>query len=319
MVFFFEKSKIIRTIVSNINCKVDMSKVDDLKKKYSQVSTASFSKFVEADTTPTKKYLDFMLKTWEDRKISGPYRTTGGIIKDVMKFDDLLPYIENKDIYSKEYYGNYQKLLDIIERAEDTREEKYFVKEDHINVLIEAEEFILLQPKTHKGSMKYGANTKWCTTTKNNESIFKNYTRDGFLAYLIDKTETKNENYRKVALYLEFAQGGLNESIKIYDVKDKYAHESHLIASEWEVEKLFQIFTTFRYNFIKTREAKLSRDFVNSFVNTISKLDFTKFELHLSRLDEGGDLSYIKNAQTKVESFIEKLNNTKYGVRKTEN
>ena len=130
--------------MSNINCKVDMSKVDDLKKKYSQVSTASFSKFVEADTTPTKKYLDFMLKTWEDRKISGPYRTTGGIIKDVMKFDDLLPYIENKDIYSKEYYGNYQKLLDIIERAEDTREEKYFVKEDHINVLIEAEEFILL-------------------------------------------------------------------------------------------------------------------------------------------------------------------------------
>jgi hypothetical protein len=295
-----------------------MSKVDDLKKKYPEVSTASFTKFVEGDTTPTKKYLEFMLKTWEDRKLGGHYRTTSTIIKHVIKFNELLPYIINKDIYSKEY-GNYQKLIDVIENAEQAREEKYFVKEDHINVLLETEEFILLQPKTHKGSMKYGANTKWCTTTKNNESIFKNYARDGFLAYLIDKTETKNENYRKVALYLEFAQGGLNESIKIYDVKDKYAHESHLIASEWEVEKLFQIFTTFRYNFIKTREAKLSRDFVNSFVNTISKLDFTKFELHLSRLDEGGDLSYIKNAQTKVESFIEKLNNTKYGVRKTEN
>ncbi len=302
--------------MSNINFKVDMSKVDDLKKKYPEVSTASFTKFVEGDTTPTKKYLDFMLKTWEDRKLGGSYRTTGGIIKDVIKFNEMLPYINNKDIYSKEY-GNYQKLKDVIEIAEQTKEEKSFVKEDHINVLLETEEFILLQPKTHKGSMKYGANTKWCTTTKNNESIFKNYTRDGFLAYLIDKTETKNENYRKVAFYLEFAQGGLNESIKLYDVKDKYAHESHLIASEWEVEKLFQIFTTFRYNFIKTREAKLSRDFVNSFVNTISKLDFTKFELHLSRLDEGGDLSYIKKAQTKVESFIETLNNTKYGVRKT--
>jgi hypothetical protein len=257
-----------------------------------------------------------MLKTWEDRKLGGSYRTTGGIIKDVIKFNEMLPYINNKDIYSKEY-GNYQKLKDVIEIAEQTKEEKYFVKEDHINVLLETEEFILLQPKTHKGSMKYGANTKWCTTTKNNESIFKNYTRDGFLAYLIDKTETKNENYKKVALYLEFAQGGLNESIKLYDVKDKYAHESHLIASEWELEKLFQIFTTFRYHFIKTREAKLSRDFVNSFVNTINKLDFTKFELHLSKLDEGGDLSYIKKAQTKVESFIETLNNTKYGVRKT--
>ena len=303
--------------MSNINCNADMSKVDDLKKRYPEVSNASFTKFVEADTTPTKKYLDYMLKTWEDRKILGPYRTTGSIIKDVIKFNELLPYIENKDIYSKEYYGNYQKLIDIIEIAEQSKEEKSFVKEDHINVLLETEEFILLQPKTHKGSIKYGANTKWCTTTKNNESIFKNYTRDGFLAYLIDKSETKNENYRKVALYLEFAQGGLNESIKIYDVKDKYAHESHLIASEWELEKLFQIFTTFRYHFIKTREAKLSKDFVNAFVNTISKLDFTKFELHLSRLDEGGDLSYINKAQTKVESFIETLNNTKYGVRKT--
>lgn len=301
--------------MSNINCKVDMSKVDDLKKKYPEVSTASFTKFVEGDTTPTKKYLDFMLKTWEDRKLGGHYRTTGTIIKHVIKFNELLPYISNKDIYSKEY-GNYQKLIDVIENAEQAREEKYFVKEDHINVILETEEFILLQPKTHKGSMKYGANTKWCTTTKNNESIFKNYTRDGFLAYLIDKTETKNENYRKVALYLEFAQGGLNESIKIYDVKDKYAHESHLIASEWDIEKLFQIFTTFRFHFIKTREAKLSRDFVNSFVNTIGKLDFTKFELHLSKLDEGGDLSYIKKAQTKVESFIETLNNTKYGARK---
>ena len=289
--------------MSNNNCNADMSKVDDLKKRYPEVSNASFTKFVEADITPTKKYLDFMLKTWEDRKILGPYRTTGSIIKDVIKFNELLPYIENKDIYSKEYYGNYQKLIDIIEIAEQSKEEKSFVKEDHINVLLETEEFILLQPKTHKGSIKYGANTKWCTTTKNNESIFKNYTRDGFLAYLIDKSETKNENYRKVALYLEFAQGGLNESIKIYDVKDKYAHESHLIASEWELEKLFQIFTTFRYHFIKTRECKLSKDFVNAFVNTISKLDFTKFELHLSRLDEGGDLSYINKAQTKVESF----------------
>jgi hypothetical protein len=293
-----------------------MSKVDDLKKRYPAVSSASFAKFIEADSTPTKKYLDFMLRTWEDRKILGPYRTTGSIIKDVIKFNELIPYIENKDIYSKEY-GDYQKLIDVIEIAESIKEEKSFVKEDHINVFIETEEFILLQPKTHKGSIKYGANTKWCTTAKNNESIFRNYTRDGLLGYLIDKTETKTENYRKVALYLEFAQGGVNESIKLYDVKDKYAHESHLIASEWELEKLFQIFTTFRYHFIKTREAKLSRDFVNSFVNTINKLDFTKFELHLSKLDEGGDLSYIKKAQTKVESFIETLNNTKYGVRKT--
>jgi hypothetical protein len=294
-----------------------MSKVDDLRNKYKSVSNSSFSKFEEADFTPTKKYLDFMLKTWEDRKTEGPYRTTGSIIDAVHKFHNLIPYIENKDIYSKEYYGNFGKLVDVLEVAEVVREEKNFNKEENINVLLETDEFLLLQPKTHKGSIKYGANTKWCTTTKNNESIFKNYTRDGFLGYLIDKKETKTADFKKIALYLEYNSGGINESVKIYDVKDKYAHETFLVEAGWDIEKLFEIFTMFRYHFIKAKENKRSKDFVNTFVNTLNKLDFNKFEVHMNKLDAECDLSYIKGAQSKVESFLESLNKSKYGVRKT--
>jgi hypothetical protein len=293
-----------------------MSKVDDLRNKYKAVSNSSFSKFEEADLTPTKKYLDFMLKTWEDRKTGGPYRTTGSIIVAVNKFHNLIPWVENKDIYSKEYYGNFGKLIDVIEVAEVLREEKNFNKEEHINVLLETDEFLLIQPKTHKGSIKYGANTKWCTTTKNNESIFKNYTRDGFLGYLIDKTDTKTGDYKKVALYLEYNSGGINESVKIYDVKDKYGHENFLVDGGWDIEKLFEIFTIFKYHFIKTKENKRSKDFVNTFVNTLNKLDFNKFEVHMNKLDAECDLSYIKDAQSKVESFLESLNKSKYGVRK---
>ena len=297
--------------------KIHMSKVDDLRNKYKSVSNSSFSKFEEADFTPTKKYLDFMLKTWEDRKTEGPYRTTGSIIDAVHKFHNLIPYIENKDIYSKEYYGNFGKLVDVLEVAEVVREEKNFNKEENINVLLETDEFLLLQPKTHKGSIKYGANTKWCTTTKNNESIFKNYTRDGFLGYLIDKKETKTADFKKIALYLEYNSGGINESVKIYDVKDKYAHETFLVEAGWDIEKLFEIFTMFRYHFIKAKENKRSKDFVNTFVNTLNKLDFNKFEVHMNKLDAECDLSYIKGAQSKVESFLESLNKSKYGVRKT--
>jgi len=257
-----------------------------------------------------------MLKTWEDRKTEGPYITTGSIIDAVNKFHNLIPWVENKDIYSKEYYGNFGKLIDVIEVAEVVREEKNFNKEEHINVLLETDEFLLLQPKTHKGSIKYGANTKWCTTAKNNESIFKNYTRDGFLGYLIDKTETKTGEYKKVALYLEYNSGGINDNVKLYDVKDKYATEDNLIQSGWDIEKLFEIFTMFRYHFIKTKENKRSKDFVNTFVNTLNKVDFNKFEVHMNKLDAECDLSYIKDAQSKVESFLESLNKSKYGVRK---
>jgi hypothetical protein len=164
--------------------------------------------------------------------------------------------------------------------------------------------------------MKYGANTKWCTTTKNNESIFNRYTRDGFLGYLIDKTETKTGDYKKVALYLEYNSGGINDNVKLYDVKDKYATEDDLIQSGWDIEKLFEIITMFRYHFIKSKENKKSKDFVNTFVNTLNKLDFNKFEVHMNKIDNECDLSYIKGAQSKIESFLESLNKSKYGVRK---
>jgi len=294
-----------------------MSKIEDLRKKYSDVTNSTFTKFLSADTTPTKKYLDYMLKTWEDRKIDAPYRTTGNIIKYVDKFDELLPYIVNKDIYSKDYYGNFTKLIETIEKAEETKEDKSFIKEDHINTVLESDKILLLQPLTHRGSIKYGSNTKWCTTTKNNETIFKNYTRDGLLFYLIDKTETKSTDYKKIALYLEFKSMGLNDNIRIYDVKDNYANEADLVSSGWDIDDLFEVFTTFRYYFIKVKENKKSKEFVKAFVDTLNKLDFTKLDMHLSKLDDNKDLSYITETQSKVELFIESLNKSKYGVRKT--
>lgn len=294
-----------------------MSKVDELKQKYPAVSGATFKRFVEADNTPTKKYLDFMLKTWEDRKVpSSHYRTVKTVIDIVNKFNDLLPHIENKDIYSKEYYGNLGNLIDTTRKAEEAKEEKTFVREEHANVILENSKFLFIEPKTHRGSVKYGANTKWCTTGKNDPGTFNRYNRNGLLIYLIDKTETKANNFKKVAFYHEYNNRGMNDSLTIYNTLDNVCNETHLINSGWEQDDLFNIFTSFRYYFMRSKEVKKNKDFVDSFVNTISQLDFTKFEEHLSKLDESINVSYIKEAQNKVELFIESLNKTKYGLRK---
>lgn len=39
-----------------------MSKIDELRNKYSGITNQIFEKFVDGDTTPTKKYLEFLLK-----------------------------------------------------------------------------------------------------------------------------------------------------------------------------------------------------------------------------------------------------------------
>ena len=295
-----------------------MSKVEELKLKYPAVSTPSFNKFLEADHTPTKKYLSYMLQTWEDRKVSAYLRTSKTIIEVVKKFDTLLPYIENKDIYSKDYQ-NFSYLLSVVTKAEEIKEEKTFIREEHANVLMETDDFLFIQPTTHKGSMKYGASTRWCTTSKNDPGTYQRYFRNGLLVYLIDKTETKTANYKKVAFYHEYSNKGLNDSIALFNVNDSQINEGHLISGGWTEETLFELFMKFRYYFGKTKEVKKTKDFVDSFVNTLSQLDFKKFEEHLTKLDETTNVSYIKNTQEKVEAFLKLLNNSKYGNRKTKN
>jgi hypothetical protein len=297
-----------------------MSKVDELNKKYPQISATTFNKFVNADKTPTKKYLDFMLKTWEDRKlVNSHYRTTGMIIDYVNKFDTLIPFILNKDVYSKEYLGNFGNFVKTIREAEEIKEEKTFIREEHANVLIENDQFLFIQPTTHRGSMKYGANTKWCTTGKNDPVTFNRYHKNGLLVYLIDKTKTKTENFQKVAFYHEYANRALNDSITLYAVNDNTYTESHMMTAGWGEDTLLNIFTSFRYYFLKLKEIKKNKDFVDSFVLTLSKLNFDEFAENLNKLEKQTNLSYITNTKEKVESFLESLNNSKYGIRKTEN
>jgi len=98
-----------------------MSKVDELRSKYSGISTATFNKFIEADKTPTKKYLEYFLKSWVSRSQNSCPNTTQGLISLVLQFDQLLPYIPNKDIYVKEFTDvSYLKL--VIARAELEKE-----------------------------------------------------------------------------------------------------------------------------------------------------------------------------------------------------
>ena len=100
-----------------------MSKIDELKNKYSSITNQMFEKFVEGDTTPTKKYLEFLLKSWSKRQTNGCVRTSSLLIELVNSFDAHLPYIENKDIYHKDYTW-IPNLQRIVENAETEKDEQ---------------------------------------------------------------------------------------------------------------------------------------------------------------------------------------------------
>ena len=178
-----------------------MSKVDELRTKFPQVTNGTFIKMVQFDFTGTHKYLEYMLKNWAyERTQRGMNYTLNRLMEEVKKFDELLPYHTNKDIYSEDF-NHYRKLIQMNEKAQTVKDDKTFVKVEHVDVLYEDDNVIMVSPKTHRGSLKYGAGTTWCTASKSNPDTFKRYTKNGCLVYLVDKTESTKRNYQKIAFY----------------------------------------------------------------------------------------------------------------------
>lgn len=75
---------------------------------------------------------------------------------------------------------------------------KMFSKELRNQVVVDYDndEWLIIRPITFEASSKYGAGTKWCTTSESNPDHFFRYSKRGILIYIINKI-----NGYKVACY----------------------------------------------------------------------------------------------------------------------
>lgn len=293
-----------------------MSKVEELRERYPTIGELTFLKFVEGDKTPTKKYLEYMLKSWTTKKISSAPALATTLIKAVNNFDKLLPYIENKDIYSREYIS-YENLKDTIRKAEQAKEEKTFVKEEHVNVLYENDEYIVLQPLTMRGSLKYGSGTKWCTASKSYPTHFNQYTRNGLLVYVIRKVESSNKNYNKLALHMPMSDDLVNGKINMYNAADTSCTSNLILNNGWTDDDLLKIMFIFRNYFATWKKIKKTKEEVDSFMGTITGLDFEKFIKNLSKLEPSIESSYISRIKENLDVFVNTVKKANNAVRTT--
>lgn len=209
-----------------------MGKIKELSEQF-KVPTRIIDSFVKFDFTGSQKYLEYMLKLYSKRTIYG-YGVKD--IKDnILNFHQLLPYITNKDIYSKDY-NTYPKLRLIIGNAEDLREEKTFIREDHIDILDETDDYILLVPKTFRGSCKYGKGTRWCTTSKGESYRFNDYTTTGSLFYYVPKN---NDNNGKFAFHI-INKNALLGTITTYNASDSTISTESLIKYGFKPDELLK-------------------------------------------------------------------------------
>jgi len=281
-----------------------MAKIDELKVKYPKVTMTVAEKFKNGDTTPTKKYLEYMFKMWATRteRRFDITVTSDALIKKIKEFDTLLPYIENKDIYS---YKTLRVLVDTISISNVIKKDKEFVREDHVDVLIENDDYILMKPKTFEGSLKYGANTKWCTASKQSQYTFKNYTSTGYLYYLISKKE-RNKNYDKVAFYCNDKHKLISGKYEIYNQIDNEISDKGFIINGWSAYDLFEIISKIRLHSHELYTIEKTKKEVEKTLETIKGINLDEFLQQINLLEKYGNEGKIEGKE-EMEKIIQTL------------
>lgn len=131
--------------------------------------------------------------------------------------DDLEYFHKNPSKYEKKDINQFTGIEDL-EKASNEAKLKLSRKEQKetgVDKVYEDDEFLVLMPKTHKASCRYGSNTRWCVTMRGHSGYFENYFTQGPIFFLIDKRRlepTKSMDtptYYKVAMHYRPFNGDL--------------------------------------------------------------------------------------------------------------
>lgn len=190
----------------------------------------TFFKLVNLDTTPTSKYCEYMCKLWLKKTIWDRY--TVSQIKNLVKnFESHINYLNNKDIYSKDY-SSFYKATNIIDDAIYEKNCKEFDRHKNVKVLFEDDNHLVVKILTVKAAQKYGMNTKWCISGKDLYGDYSRYSEFNKIYFIIRKKQ-KNTVYDKIAVLLPKKLN--NKNIQLFTAIDEQVKlKKLLLKSDWE-------------------------------------------------------------------------------------
>jgi len=194
-------------------------------------------KIIDGDPSATKKYSEWTIKQVIDfmnRDGQSLGDTVNQLIELIDEFHKVATSIQPgdielaatmsninvdkiksgpKDINKYEEYWELQTVLSAVKKRKIQKEKEAEIKKE-VNKIYEDDTYLIVQPETHGASCYYGANTKWCTTTKDDTRYFDKYTDEGNLYYIIDK-RSANSTFGKMALFVRS-----NGNTEVYDQQD---------------------------------------------------------------------------------------------------
>lgn len=148
----------VMEIKTNLISKFDFIRMDDLN-KFSDIQIMLSFRFLDSffnfeDLVSFKKFCDYNERGLISQNDLSTYKS----------FDDVLNQLSMAEL-----------------KASTKQMENQIVK------LMDTDEWLIIRPLTYLASKKYGANTKWCTTSEGNPEYFIKYSTRGVLIYCINK------------------------------------------------------------------------------------------------------------------------------------
>lgn len=228
---------------------------EDLKKKYANKFDEETLDWILniADLKDfNHKYTDFVLKHVNPEYVDGDVEIGVELIKS---FDKYQSQLEKKDINQ---YSGFEELDNVLVPIHQKQKDRELEKQ--VDKIYEDDKFLVIKPKTHQASCKYGSNTKWCTTAQSPDH-FERYTSGSQgLYYIINKANSTDKDYSKVAIH--FDNSGYP---KFWDSKDSPMGEREIAIFKYAFPEIIDAIEENYKTFKVSAEEKHLNEIFNSF------------------------------------------------------
>jgi hypothetical protein len=251
-----------------------MPKIDDLKKQYPEFDITLIDLFKNLDNTESNRYLPIICKLLMDSIIKSgrnydfdEYFQRIGFKKNNLSEHQLIianhflrifendtynlihqfknldkkKLLENKDLLT---YKDADEIIKDISISALKEVKKSFEKE--IYKEFEDDKWVFVRPLTFEASLKYGAATKWCTTSINEKRYFAKYWYRGVLVYVINK-----ETGYKFAIYKEVNN---DDELSFWDASDRRIDSMEIVCENYIYDVIKKVISSKKTNYDLTSE-----------------------------------------------------------------
>jgi len=131
-----------------------------------------------------------LYKSWAKNK-SGNFDESMKIMDDVLNYQKQL---SKKDFANYSSYDELKKEIDVIKQKH---------KATDVTRLYEDNDLLVIAPNTHEASCKYGAGSKWCTTSKDTDSYWDRHNKTGTEFFWIFKKIPQTNPEHKYSYHIK--------------------------------------------------------------------------------------------------------------------